>query len=358
MAGGPSDSILPQPGVFVATAATATAAWSLAAWLWSSGSRAFAVSLVLAGLSLGPCVTGYVTAPRALKQQQRRVVLFTGGLSILAPSLLAGTSLDLEGFFALLLAGVGGAAIGHTLVTVIAGPLVFGRVLCGWGCWRAMVLELLPVGRGGGRRRGAWAALPYVGLATSAGSAALGYVLLRHRPGGSGAPEAGLTPVLVACGVYYVASIGLALALGDQRAFCKYLCPSSAILRWTSRPALLRVRARPEGCNGCGACTRTCPMDVDVAMLAATGRRIGPGDCILCQRCVQACPTGALRLAFSRSRDPAELRPSLNPGRHDADSGRTSQRGDAGRGLRIARTVHSNSSWNDKRLRASSDSYG
>jgi polyferredoxin len=299
-------SNLPHPAVYAATAAVAAVAWSLAAWLWSAGNRPFAVSFLFLGLSLGPCLTGYATAPRALKQQQRRLVLVTGGLSILAPSLLAGTSLDLEGFFALLLAGVGGAAIGHTLVTVIVGPLVFGRVLCGWGCWRAMVLELLPVGRGRGRRRGPWAALPYVGLATSVGSAALGYALLAHRPGGPGAPEAGLASVLVACGVYYAASVGLALALDDQRAFCKYLCPSSAILRWTSRPALLRVAARADACSGCGACTRACPMDVDVATLAAEGRRIGSGDCVLCQRCVQACPTGALRLTFGRSRGAAE----------------------------------------------------
>jgi ferredoxin-type protein NapH len=302
------ESNLPHPAVFVATAGVAAASWSGAAWLWSAGNRAFAVSLVFLGLSLGPCLTGYATAPRALKQQQRRVVLFAGGLSMLAPSLLAGTSLELETFFAFLLAGAGGAGIGHTLVTVIVGPPVFGRVLCGWGCWRAMVLELLPVGRGRGRRRGPWAALPYAGLATSAGSVALGFFLLGHRPGGPGAPaEAGLASVLVACGVYSVASIGLALALDDQRAFCKYLCPSSAILRWTSRSALLRVAARTEECNGCGACTRACSMDVDVATLAARGGRIGSGDCVLCQRCVQACPTGALRLAFGSSRPPSAV---------------------------------------------------
>ena len=299
------ESNLPHPAVFAATAAVAAVAWSLSAWLWSAGHRAFAISLLLLGLSLGPCLTGYATAPRALKQQQRRVVLFTGGLSILAPSLLAGTGLDLEGFFTLLLAGAGGAAVGHTLATVIVGPLAFGRALCGWGCWRAMVLELLPVGRGRGRRRGPWAALPYVGLATSAGSAALGYYLLGHRPGGPGAPaEAGLASVLVACTVYSLASVGLALALDDQRAFCKYLCPSSAILRWTSRPALLRIAARTEECNSCGACTRSCPMDVDVATLVARGRRIGSGDCVLCQRCVHSCLTGALRLTFSPSRAP------------------------------------------------------
>jgi ferredoxin len=292
-AAGPSDSILPHPAVFATTFAITAVAWSIAAWLWSSGNRAFAFSAFAAGLSLGPCLTGYVTAPGALKQKQRRLVLFAGGLSVLAPSVLAATSLDLEGFFLLLLAGTAGAALGHTLVTVIVGPLVFGRVLCGWGCWRAMVLELLPVGRGSGRRRGAWSALPYLGLATSAGAAALCYHALGHRP-----ENAGLLPVIVALGVYYAASIGLALALDDQRAFCKYLCPSGAILRWTSRPARLRIATVADSCDGCGACTRVCPMDVEVASLSLADRRIGSGDCILCQRCVQACPRGALRLAF------------------------------------------------------------
>jgi polyferredoxin len=307
MPGRSRDSILPHPAVFAATFAVTAGAWSLAACLWASGDRAFAVSVFALGLSLGPCLTGYVTAPRALKQRQRRLVLFTGGLSILAPSLLAATSLDLEDFFALLFAGVGGAALGHTLVTVIAGPLVFGRVLCGWGCWRAMVLELLPVRRGSGRRRGRWAALPYLGLATSAGTAAFLYYGLGHRPAGaaSAPAEAGLMPVLVACGVYYAASIGLAFALDDQRAFCKYLCPSSAILRWTSRPALLRIAAVADACDGCGACTRVCFMDIEIAPLALAGRRIGSGECVLCQRCVQACPRGALRLTLGPSRQPA-----------------------------------------------------
>jgi ferredoxin len=41
-------------------------------------------------------------------------------------------------------------------------------------------------------------------------------------------------------------------------------------------------------------------MDIEVAALALAGRRIGSGDCVLCQRCVQACPTGALQLTFRR----------------------------------------------------------
>jgi ferredoxin-type protein NapH len=303
MASGKSDSVLPHPAVFAATYAVTAVAWTVAGLLWSSGNRPFAVSAFALGLSLGPCLTAYATSPRLFKQLQRRVVLFTGGVSVLAPALLGAGSLDIEGFFAALFSGTAGAAVGHTVVTVIAGPLVFGRVLCGWGCWRAMVLELLPPWRGTGRRWGAWALLPYVGLATSAGASAVCVHALGHRPpSGPPGPGAAVLPVLIACLVYWAASISLALALKDQRAFCKYLCPNSAILRWTSRPARLRIAARASDCDGCGACTRECPMDIDVAEMALAGQRIGSGECVLCQRCVHACPRGALRLTFQTAR--------------------------------------------------------
>ena len=46
-------------------------------------------------------------------------------------------------------------------------------------------------------------------------------------------------------------------------------------------------------------------MDIEVAPFALAGRRIGSGECVLCQRCVQACPRGALRLTFGPSRQPS-----------------------------------------------------
>jgi polyferredoxin len=276
-------------------------AWSSAALLWLGvGERAFAVSVLGLGLSLGPCLAAYALVSEARKQAARRVVLFTGGLSIIAFSLLGAANLDLEGFFMLLFAGTMGAAIGHTLVTVILGPLLFGRLLCGWGCWRAMVLELLPIRRSPGRRQGGWKLLPLAGLSASAGGAALSFFVLGHHPGGAPGSLHAASVEAIACsfGIYYMASIGLAFALHDQRAFCKYLCPNSAILRLTSRLSLLKMAASRQLCDACGACSRTCPMDIDVAHLAAMGGHIRSGECILCQRCAHVCPTGAIRLSF------------------------------------------------------------
>jgi ferredoxin-type protein NapH len=273
--------------------------WAVCLWL-RIGQMPIDVTMFLGGLSLGPCLALYALVPIKQKQRARRLVLFTGGLSILAFSLLASANLDLEGFFFLLFEGVMGAAIGHTLVTLVAGPLFFGRVLCGWGCWRAMVLELLPVGRGKGRRTGIWRFLPLAGLGATFGAAALGFFVFGHRSGGvPGSPAAdGLRSLLIGFGAYYAAAIGLAFAMNDQRAFCKYLCPSAAVLRLTSRLSLLKMATNRQVCNGCGACSRVCPMDIDVRAFAVTGRRVLSGECILCQRCAQVCPTGAIAPSF------------------------------------------------------------
>ncbi len=290
----------PNRTVIVASLLVMCVTWPVAAFLWfSRRDAALAVSIFGLGLSLGPCLSAYGFAPRAKKQRMRRIVLLTGGLSIMAMSLLGAMSLDLEAFFVLVLSATAGAAIGHTMVTVIVGPMLFGRVLCGWGCWRSMILELLPLGRGSGRLGGNWRLLPFAGLAVSIGAAVF-LLAIGHRPGGVPPNLHGesLVPILVGFGVYYVASIGLAFALKDQRAFCKYLCPSSVILRWTSRLSLTKMAAKADLCNSCGACSRVCPMDIDVAQYAMHGRRVTSGECILCQRCAHACPTDALHLSI------------------------------------------------------------
>lgn len=88
--------------------------------------------LFLLGLSLGPCLAVYALVLIPRKLLARRVVLSARHLSIMAFSLLGAANMDLEGFFMLLFSGTMGAAVGHTLVTLILGPLLFGRFLCRW----------------------------------------------------------------------------------------------------------------------------------------------------------------------------------------------------------------------------------
>lgn len=266
--------------------------WPLAAIVFFQG-NALGLAIALFGSGLqGPLLAGYAFARADHKQWWRWLVLAAGGLGILIFSLVDAINLDLDGFFALLLLGTAGVATGHTMVTTIIGPLIFGRILCGWGCWRAMVFERLPVGNGLGRRKGVWIWTPLVGVAISFTAAALFTMTHGHTNS--------VWSVAVGVAVYYIAGIALALALDDQRAFCKYICPTGFILRWTSRPALLHVSARVEACTDCEMCTDVCPMDIPVTARVRMGTSISNGDCILCQRCVENCPSGVLKTSFKK----------------------------------------------------------
>jgi ferredoxin-type protein NapH len=277
--------------------------WPLAAVVLFQGNiPGLAICLFIMGISQGPFLAGYAFTRADRKQWWRWLILVTTGLGILVFMLVDAVNLDIDGFFELLILGTMGPAIGHTMITAIVGPLIFGRVLCGWGCWRAMVLERLPVGRGSGRRKGVWNWMTLVGVAVSLASAVLFVLIPDSQSGGAYGHTRGNSFWAVAAGVavYYVASIALALALHDQRAFCKYLCPAGFIMRWTSRPALLHVSAHADACNECEACTEVCPMDIPVAERARMGTHISNGDCILCQRCVEICPVGALKTIFGK----------------------------------------------------------
>ena len=277
--------------------------WPLAAVVLYYGNLpGLAICLFIMGISQGPLLAGYAFARAGRKQWWRWLILVSAGLGILVFMLVDAVNLDIDGFFELLILGAMGPAIGHTIITTLVGPLIFGRVLCGWGCWRAMVLERLPVGRGSGRRKGVWVWMPLVGVAASLAAAVLLVLVADPRSVGAHGyiPGNSYWPVAASVVVYYMASIALAWALHDQRAFCKYLCPAGFIMRLTSRPALLHVSAQAGACNDCGACTDVCPMDIPIAERVRMGTRIGIGDCILCQRCVEICPVGALKTRFSK----------------------------------------------------------
>ena len=58
--------------------------------------------------------------------------------------ILSRENMQIEGFWYYLFLGVFEAATIHYVVAKIAGPLLFGRGWCGYACWTAMILDLLP----------------------------------------------------------------------------------------------------------------------------------------------------------------------------------------------------------------------
>lgn len=199
-------------------------------------------------------------------------------------------NMQIEGFWYYLLLGVFEGATIHYLVAKIAGPALFGRGWCGYCCWTAAILDLLPYKAAGTGRRRSLAPIRYVALA---GSLALVVGLMAFASADMDAIMWWL--FLAGNAAYYAVGLAMAVALRDNRAFCKYVCPVGLLMKPAAHVALLHVSCDTTACIHCGKCTRVCPMGVDVPRECAVSRRRST-ECILCGKCVDACPVKALRM--------------------------------------------------------------
>lgn len=80
----------------------------------------------------------------------------------------------------------------------------------------------------------------------------------------------------------------LFLSVIIYRPFCKYICPLGAVYSLFQPISVFRYRVDQELCTHCGACAKTCKMQVDLV------KSPNHPECIRCGQCKKVCPTGAL----------------------------------------------------------------
>ena len=237
---------------------------------------------------IGTCLAVAMALFGAGWPHARRFCMFAVGRYMLVYlGLIRGENMQIEGFWYFLLLGVFEGATIHYLIAKVAGPVFFGRGWCGYACWTAAFLELLPWRRSPGRRPGL-GRIRYAVLAGSLVSVLVGMAL------GVLSQEVMFAAFVVGNVAYYAIGIALAALLHDNRAFCKYVCPVGVLMKPAASVSRMRVTCDHDKCVGCGACLTACPMDVDV--LDDSRRRRNATECILCLECAKACPKGAIRL--------------------------------------------------------------
>ncbi len=272
--------------------------WSIAVWGFvASGYIQPIIMFGYIGTSLGIGLGLYETLPKQKKPMGRRFTLFLVGLFLMGVAIfMTRENVQIEGAIFGLLTGVIQMGVIHYLIAKIVGPLLFGRLWCGWACWTVMVLDLLPFKRPSGRlpRRLGWFRYLHFGLS-------LGIVLLLiyvrgFREGASG--TIAVTWFIVGNLLYYAVGIILAYSLKDNRAFCKYVCPVTVPLKITSRFSLIKIGKGVGQCNDCDACEKLCPMDIRISDYILNNQRVLSTECSLCQTCITVCAQDALKLSF------------------------------------------------------------
>lgn len=78
------------------------------------------------------------------------------------------------------------------------------------------------------------------------------------------------------------------------RFFCRYLCPTGAILSLISLPRMLTIKKPRANCRNCSLCTQNCPMSIP---LYKTDKSRS-GECIECGQCVTGCPMKNCNMQF------------------------------------------------------------
>ena len=218
-------------------------------------------------------------------------------------------------------------AVVYAVIPVVLAYLILGRAFCGWVC----PLDLIFRGIDRLKRRGERPAAPVAAAADVFSSVprprnskpwrgVLIPVGFLAAAAAAGTPffTAYVSPITncyrsLCAGVYCLAGLSgetsvLAVSLLILAAFllldylrprlwCRNLCPVGRVYGLFSRVSLLHLELNPEGCNSCRSCEEACYMGVSIPSSPAR-RKIRDSSCILCGRCVEACPGRKSTLAL------------------------------------------------------------
>jgi len=240
-------------------------------------------------LYIGTCIAiGLFLYIKKVKYARNVVQAAVGLYMLVYLGIISNENMQIEGFWYYLFLGVFQAAVIHYAVAKIAGPLLFGRGWCGYACWTAIVLDLLPYKTPQNSRKKI-KFIPYILFIIS-----LLFVSALFLFDVSNIERIMLWSFIIGNILYYLVGVVIAFALKDNRAFCKYVCPVTVFLKPVSYFALMRIKNDTPKCVSCNKCLKACPMDVD--MIDNSRKRTNGTECILCLACVDECPVKALHM--------------------------------------------------------------
>ena len=194
--------------------------------------------------------------------------------------------------------------IGMLPLLVVYG-LVRGRVFCGWFCPVNLLLEVVDWLRGKLGVKVEETVLPrhvkvYVAAAVLVLSLVLSFPVFEALSPISFINK-GLVFGSLVGGVTLLAIVVIELFCG-HRVWCRSICPLGGFYEVLGKVGQVNVAIDHETCIGCNKCKKACLCDPEILDAAVAGRDsiVRAGDCMLCGKCIEACPTGALSLRVGR----------------------------------------------------------
>jgi polyferredoxin len=217
---------------------------------------------------------------------------------------------------ALILQGASEGVVNGSLIVfglLFVSSLFVGRFWCGWLCPTGGLQEAcMPLNNKPTSPKINWIKwtiwIPWIGLIAFLAIRAGGYreinPLYQLETGVTMALplDEGGPPWFLIYYIILTLFAGLAVVVG-RRAACHTICwmaPFMIVGRWIRnrvRWPSLRLQSDQSKCVDCKACTRACPMSLDVNGLVRAGA-VEHSECVLCGACVDTCPKDVIGYTF------------------------------------------------------------
>ncbi len=245
-------------------------------------------------ITLGTFLISTLKGKKRLLGRKISILMILPCLLIFVP-VINNENFQLEGIVLIVSIGFFSKGFIHYAVAKIFGPLIWGRGFCGWACWTAAVLDWLPMKKCGSKSFPQYKAIRYFTLLISLIIPLYLIVVLNYDVEGDYLYKEELTWMFVGNLIYYLIAIPLAFIMKDNRAFCKYVCPVSLVMKPATSLSLIKIAPSGNDCIECGKCNSVCPMNVDVMTSIKNKKRISDSECILCVDCKIVCPKNAIK---------------------------------------------------------------
>jgi ferredoxin-type protein NapH len=207
-------------------------------------------------------------------------------------------------------AGLKGIVSGSFImfVSMFAVSLLFGRAFCGWLCPAGGLMDACSYASDKRAKGGKlnlikfviwipWVITIILVIIASGGIKKIDFFYLTQYGISISEPNSYI--------IYYfiIALFAVITFVCGRRAGCHYFCwmapfmiIGSKIKNKLSYPSL-KLKAEPEKCINCNACSKQCPMSLEVNRMVQKNN-MNNSECILCGMCIDSCNKRAIKYSF------------------------------------------------------------
>ena len=239
-----------------------------------------------------------INNPRLRQPMRRLVQALVGGMLLIMLGFVFCVNFQFEQIFFDFQAGVVTGALIQLIIARLIIPFVFGNAFCSRACWDGAIFEITNRKNDRNFKRKPWLAWAYLILLVAVAFAVAHYFT---NPAGD-ENELLRKKWIVGQNLFIVGGGYLLTMLCGSRAYCRLLCPFMTISSLLYRFSIFKITpVKSDNCTQCGACSKACPMLIDVKESVQNVEKVKNAQCILCERCVSACKQNVLKVSAKKA---------------------------------------------------------